>query len=365
MLKLPTLKLSQKLPLLVLGAALVVGVGIGGANLMIGSSVVEKLSRQKIELSAQERTRQLNDLIRQITVDVQTQASASTTSAAMGLFSTDVMMMGDTSSIKAAYGSDSKVEEDRRAAVDTVKDDSAYDATHVRIQPQFRNLIQAHHYDDLYLISPAGDIIYSVGKHADFGTNLTTGALKDSGLGAVFKTALDQKSMSDVAFSDFAPYSALGNKARAFLAASIFDDHGQKLGVFAVALAPEAVSVAVAVGDSLGTSGEGVLVNSNGYLISQSHFAAADDVLKTQITDPMIATTLNKGPQSGVLTGYRGITAFAASRAVSAGDARWVVVTLEDQAEVSQPLILMRNMTLAIGGGLLAVMALLDRKSVV
>jgi methyl-accepting chemotaxis protein len=166
-LKLPTLKLSQKLPLLLLGAALLVGTGIGVANLMIGSSVVERLSRQKIELSTQERTRQLNDLIRQITVDVQTQASASTTSAAMGLFSTDVMMMGDTSAIKAAYGSDSKVEEDRRATVDSVKDDSAYDATHVRIQPQFRTLIQAHHYDDLYLISPAGDIIYSVGKHAD------------------------------------------------------------------------------------------------------------------------------------------------------------------------------------------------------
>jgi methyl-accepting chemotaxis protein len=358
-LRLPTLKLSQKLPLLVLGAALVVGVGIGTANLMIGSSIVEKLSRQKIELSAQERTRQLNDLIRQITVDVQTQASASTTSAAMGLFSTDVMMMGDTSAIKTAYVTNSKLDEDRRATVDTVNDGSAYDATHVRIQPQFRNLIQAHHYDDLYLISPAGDIIYSVGKHADFATNLTTGPMKDSGLGTAFKAALDQKSMTDIAFSDFAPYSALGNQARAFFAASIFDDHGQKLGIFAVALAPEAVSAAVAVGDSLGTSGEGVLVNSSGYLISHSHFSSTDDVLKTQITDPMIATTLNKGPQSGTLSGYRGITAFAASRAVSAGDARWVVATLEDQVEVDQPLTLMRNMTLAIGGGLLAVMALL------
>src|ERR1700733_11252437 len=93
MLRLPSLKLSQKFPLLMLAVALVVGVGIGGANLMIGSAVVGNLSRQKIELNDKERSRQLDDLMRQITVDVHNQASSGDTSATMGLFNSDVQMM--------------------------------------------------------------------------------------------------------------------------------------------------------------------------------------------------------------------------------------------------------------------------------
>ena len=359
MLKLPTLKLSQKLPLLLLGAALVVGIGIGGANLLIGSSVVQTLSRQKIDLSDKERTRELGNLLRQMSADVQSQAMAGATGSALGLFAGDVQMLGgDMSSVRAAYIDNSKVDEDHRVTVDSVNDDSAYDATHVHVQPTFRNIISDHKFADLYLISPTGDVLYSVGKHDDFATNLTSGPYKDTGLATAFKAALDRNAANDVVFVDFASYAPQGGSARAFMADPVFDDQDNKLGILAIAIAPEAIAQAVAVGDSLGTSGEGVLVNGDGYVLTHSRFATGDDVLKTKITDPIIAATLKGGPQTGTVSGYRKMTAYAATRPISVGDTRWVMMTLEDQNEVNQPLNLMRNMTLAIGGGLLALAAI-------
>jgi methyl-accepting chemotaxis protein len=355
----PTLKLSQKLPLLLIGAALVVGVGIGGANLYIGSSIVEKLSREKIDLSVKERARQLNDLMNQIIVDVHGQAAGSTTIANVGLFGGDVQMAGDDAlkNLKASYVTGNKLDEDKKLNLDSIKDDSAYDTTHASVQPGYRGYIQSHNYDDMYLISMNGVVLYSVGKHADFAENVATGSLSDSGLGQAFKTSKDQHGAADYAFVDFAPYAPLGGTAHAFIATSIFNDKGEKIGVLAIALSPALVSSAVAVGDVLGKTGEGVLLNADGFMLSQSRFIDGSDVLKQQITDPMIAKTMASGPQGGTLTGYRDITAYAATRAVSVGNARWVVVALEDVNEATGSVTFMRNMTLAIGGGLLALAA--------
>jgi methyl-accepting chemotaxis protein len=277
----------------------------------------------------------------------------------MGLFSTDVMMMGDAAgdTLRAAYAD--KTPEDKRVTIDTVNDDSAYDATHQRIQPQFRGVVQQHQYADLYLISPTGEVLYSVGKHADFGTNLSSGPLAKSGLAQAFSAALAQKSAANVAFVDFAPYAPLAGAPTAFAASQVFDDGGQKVGVLAVALPPKSVAGAIDVGDTLGASGEGILLNADGFMLTQSHFLKDNDIFQLKIDDPMIAAALAHGPQAGTLTGYRGITAFASARSVTIGtNTHWVIVTLQDQAEVNAPLTFMRNMTLAIGGGLLALMAI-------
>jgi len=354
-LRLPSLKLSQKLPLLLIGVALVVGIGVGGANLVIGSSVVEKLSREKIDLAVKERARQLDGMMNQLLVDVRGEAAASTTVTDIGLFAGDLQMMGDDAAtqLKQAYVTNNKNDEDKKLNLDSVKDDSAYDTTHASAQPEYRTYIQNHKYDDLYLVDPTGLVLYSVGKHADFGENVATGPLKDSGLGQAVTQAMDQHSSSQVAFVDFAPYAPLGGTAHAFIATSVFDGQGNKIGMLVVSISPSLPSSAVAVGDVLGMTGEGVLLNSAGYMLSQSRFFTDSDILKQQITDPMVGKTLDKGPQGGTLSGYRGITAYAATRALSVVDTRWVVVALEDVNEATASITFMRNMTLAIGGGLL------------
>lgn len=48
----------------------------------------------------------------------------------------------------------------------------------------------AYGYYDLFLITPNGDIVYTAERESDFGANLVTGMLKESGLGRLFERAV-------------------------------------------------------------------------------------------------------------------------------------------------------------------------------
>jgi methyl-accepting chemotaxis protein len=78
------------------------------------------------------------------------------------------------------------------------------------------NYQKQYGYYDLFLISAAGDVVFTVCREPDFGENLKTGKLKDSSLGKCFA-----KSAQATAIEDFAPYAPSNNEPAAFLAAPI------------------------------------------------------------------------------------------------------------------------------------------------
>ena len=66
----PSLKLSQKLPLALVGSAIVVGAGIGIASYLIASSALVGQARQNLHTIAFERANQLSTHIREIESDL-------------------------------------------------------------------------------------------------------------------------------------------------------------------------------------------------------------------------------------------------------------------------------------------------------
>ena len=60
---------------------------------------------------------------------------------------------------------------------------------HETFHPAYKTLIESKGYYDAFLINLAGDIVYSVFKENDFGTNMMTGPFKDSGLADVYRSA--------------------------------------------------------------------------------------------------------------------------------------------------------------------------------
>ena len=68
-----------------------------------------------------------------------------------------------------------------------------------------------------FLVNPNGDVIYSVFKEKDFGTNLLTGVYKDTGLAKAFKKS-KTIGRGNVAFADFEPYEPSYNEPALFLA---------------------------------------------------------------------------------------------------------------------------------------------------
>jgi len=70
----------------------------------------------------------------------------------------------------------------------------------------YKKCSQEFGFYDVFLISDTGDVVYSVFKEIDFGTSLTTGPFKDSGLAKAFTNSLNNDGVS---FTDFSLYIAI------------------------------------------------------------------------------------------------------------------------------------------------------------
>jgi len=90
------------------------------------------------------------------------------------------------------------------------------------------------HYDyiyDVFLIDNDGNILYSIAKEEDLGSNLFHGPYKDTLFAeTVHQSLITQQTL----FSDLERYSPSNNIISGFLTAPLLDESGKKLGVFAI-----------------------------------------------------------------------------------------------------------------------------------
>jgi methyl-accepting chemotaxis protein len=113
---------------------------------------------------------------------------------------------------------------------------------------------EVYGYDDLYLISKDGAVVYSVARKSDLGQNLITGPLKDSPLGKCFRMALVH-----LAIQDFEPYGPSDNRHASFLGAPITHSGGVT-GIVALQLPIAPINAIVQRRDGMGQTGETYLV---------------------------------------------------------------------------------------------------------
>jgi methyl-accepting chemotaxis protein len=113
---------------------------------------------------------------------------------------------------------------------------------------------EAYGYDDLYLISKDGAVVYSAARKSDFGQNLINGPLKDSPLGKCLRTAL-----VTIAIQDFEPYGPSDNRHAAFIGAPLTYS-GQVIGIVTLQLPIAPINTIVQKRDGMGQTGETYLV---------------------------------------------------------------------------------------------------------
>lgn len=70
----------------------------------------------------------------------------------------------------------------KKDLLNVAPDSSKYSRVHERYHPIFRNIIKKFGYYDMFLISPQGNVVYTVYKETDFTTNLTTRPYSESNL---------------------------------------------------------------------------------------------------------------------------------------------------------------------------------------
>jgi methyl-accepting chemotaxis protein len=136
----------------------------------------------------------------------------------------------------------------------------------VDIKNYFPQYIKERGFDDLKLIGMDGDVVYSVTKESDFGTNLKTGPYKDSPLAAAFNSAMNGGS----GFGEYALYAPSGNTPACFVAA-VVRKNNKIIGVFALKLTLAEIDAMMQSRIGMGKMGETVLVGPDFKMRSTSH----------------------------------------------------------------------------------------------
>ena len=250
-------------------------------------------------------------------------------------------------------------------------DGSSYSKIHQTIQPVYNNFISQLSYYDLFLIdAKTGNIVYSVKKEADFGTNLFRGPYSTSGLASVFKKAVNANDPNFVATSDFAPYRPSYAEPAAFVASPIFDVNSSELvGVLALQLSADEIDNIMTGNndweeEGLGQSGETYLVgddygmrSNSRFLIEQpeEYFKAVtkrglpkkqigfikrfnSSILHQQAETEAIRQALNNRTGFEIAKDYRGVNTLNAYRPLELEDLEWAINAKIDTQEAFEPI---------------------------
>jgi methyl-accepting chemotaxis protein len=360
---LPQLKIAQKLPLALVGSALVVSAGVGIASYFIGLQTVQNQRDASMQAALQTSASAVENYYRTVEVDLRLFAQRSDTAGAVKnmIRTFDQMRMGIGDGTKAlfqtAYVEGNPNPDAGWELLESGGKAAGYDAQHKKFHPGLRALLLERGYADIFLVSPTGEIIYSAAKRSDFAGNLLTEpALAETGLAQVFNAVKDAEA-GTTSFADFTAYGPRGGLPTSFMAIPVFDEE-TPMGVLAVAVASSALGAQLSSVSGLGEGGEALLVGSDGFLRVDSDYTEGDDTLVTALHSTVVTDAAAGTPGQGTITDYRGTPMVIAAQGVSVQGTNWAIVAAQPESTAMAPIVEMRNTMLLVGAVLLALAAL-------
>ena len=201
----------------------------------------------------------------------------------------------------------------------------------------FELIISDLGYYDVFLIDPLGNIVYTVTKEKDFGTNLLTGPWRESGLAAVFKGAMKRTVANNDLFADFAPYGPSNDEPAAFLAKPVFSGT-EKVGVFAIQMPIDRINDIMFIQAGLGTTGQTYLVGDDYFMRTQSRLTGEQTILRRTVSSSAALSALSGNAGYDQVSDYRGIPVFSSYRPFRFLGVNWAILSEIDVSEAEEPI---------------------------
>ena len=120
-------------------------------------------------------------------------------------------------------------------SLDDAGDGSAWSAANARFNNYFREIATRFEYGDAILLDTRGNVVYSVNKGPELGTNILTGPYRESNLRSAYEKAMVADSVDFVWITDFQPFQAALGVPIAWLVSPI-TAAGKTAGVLALPL---------------------------------------------------------------------------------------------------------------------------------
>ncbi|WP_208985937.1 methyl-accepting chemotaxis protein [Labrenzia sp. OB1] len=350
------MRLSKKIPALVIGAAAVVGIGIGVSSYLTTADGIEELTRERMKTAATTIVEETVFYLKTIELDLILTAENPATMEAVQDFSAAWKALeaaggNAETDLQAAYITDNHHPTGSKHLLDRGESGTEYDDVHAQYHPWFRKLQQDRGYYDVFLFDTEGNLVYSVFKELDYATNFSTGGGKwaDTDLGEVFRRAMEITTHKDVAFEDFEPYGPSYDAPASFVAHPVRVD-GTNYGVLAYQMPVNKINALMQQDRGLGETGDLALIGEDRLMRTDSTKTAdKNDMLVTKLDSPVIDKAFVEGKAFGydMLNGDETLDVEAVK--FEYHGKVFAVVATQAYAEAFGPVVAIRNRMLITG----------------
>lgn len=138
-------------------------------------------------------------------------------------------------------------------------------------------------YYNVYFISNRGDILFSLKKQNDLGTNLFRGKYSDTPFAEAGRKIIEERKPL---FSDLAHYAPSNNRVTGFFGQPLFDNQNQLIGILAIQITMERINNIIQDDVGLGETGEAYLIGPDLKLRSATRFDDESIILQQEAKTP-------------------------------------------------------------------------------
>jgi methyl-accepting chemotaxis protein len=181
---------------------------------------------------------------------------------------------------------------------------------------------------DVFLISPEGQVFYTIAREADYGTNLVDGEWADSHLGKLFRQVVKNRKFG---LSDLQRY-APSKDAPAIFAAQPIITEGKISLVVAVQLAHRDLNALLTKRSGMGETGESYIVGEDKLMRSDSRTETGSSILTKKVDTKAVQAGLNDTVGAAIINSYHGDEVLSSWSHMGMNEAfgtdfEWVIVT--------------------------------------
>ncbi|HEV7318676.1 MAG TPA: methyl-accepting chemotaxis protein [Ensifer sp.] len=347
------MRLSAKLPLAAAALAAFSIAATSLAGLTVSGDLSSRAAIEKLEALADARRNELRHYLTTVENDLRNLQAQKSVAKALTDLNGATAKIGDKagSELQRRYINENPNPEDKRALYASAGVDD-YDGLHARYHPFFRRFAEAHGYRDVLLANLSGTVVYSLNKKGNFAADLKDAAWKDTGLGRVFRDTAEGTDKSKLSFASYETYVSLSGRAAAFIAIPLESLDG-KIGTLILELPDTRIAEIVGNRTGLGETGETILVNDDGFFLTDSAGTPDNDVLQGRIA--LENRPADNAILSSRIDNFRGEDAQLAATSLDSFGTRWTMVAVMTSREAFAAVTALRNWTLATALAVLAV----------
>jgi methyl-accepting chemotaxis protein len=359
---LKNLKLSVKIPLIMLTLAALNAAIISGLAIYKSKEAVVEVTEQKLAAIQQGVEKQLKIYFGTISDDLKVNSQSPNFIQALQEFNTgwDALNgINQTEYLQDKYIKDNPNEAGKKHLLDVATDGSVYSEKHKTYHPFLRTVLETHEYYDIFLVNPKGDVVFTVYKELDFATNLVNGQWKDTGLASLFKKIKEKPVKDEIVFEDFKPYSPSNNIPAAFIGTAMFDDAGQFAGVLIYQMPIGRINNIAQISKEISQTAQV-------HIVGEDYLLRNDPDLEDK-EDPILKTKMEIEPVKFGLEGKKGVTetidqgnaTYASYTPFEAYGSKWVLFVDIFASEALKEANALAKLIMMVSFGVLAVIAII------